>query len=126
EEAARAFWTGPGRETWVVLVHGRVAGTYFLRANQTGGGAHVCNCGYATGAGHRGQGIASLMCEHSQERAVEAGYRAMQFNFVVSTNEGAIRLWKRHGFEEVGRLPLAFEHPEKGLVDALVMYKWLI
>ena len=73
----------------------------------------------------RGRGLASLMCEHSQQQARALGYRAMQFNFVVSTNEGAVRLWTKLGFATVGRLPLAFEHPRLGFVDALVMFKSL-
>jgi ribosomal protein S18 acetylase RimI-like enzyme len=73
----------------------------------------------------RGRGLATAMCEHSQEVAKELGYRAMQFNFVAATNKGAIRLWKKLGFEIVGRLPKAFFHPANGYVDALVMYKWL-
>jgi ribosomal protein S18 acetylase RimI-like enzyme len=73
----------------------------------------------------RGRGIATAMCEHSQDVATELGYKAMQFNFVASTNTGAIRLWERLGFEIVGRLPGAFRHPENGFVDACVMYKWL-
>ena len=73
----------------------------------------------------RGRGVAAQMCEHSQGIARELGYLAMQFNFVVSTNSGAIRLWQKFGFEIVEQLPKAFNHPSKGFVDALVMYKWL-
>lgn len=73
----------------------------------------------------RGQGLATAMCEHSQKVAVELGCKAMQFNFVAAANEGAVRLWARLGFEAVGRLPKAFNHPGKGYVDALVMFKWL-
>ena len=73
----------------------------------------------------RGKGLATTMCEHSQKVAVELGYKAIQFNFVASTNEGAVRLWTKLGFEVVGRLPKAFNHPSKGYVDAIVMFKWL-
>ena len=125
EQQARQFWSGAGRDAWVLEDDGVLAGSYFLRQNHDGGGSHVCNCGYVTSPSHRGKGIATSLCEHSQRRAVETGFQAMQFNFVVATNEGAIRLWTRLGFEEVGRLPSAFDHPEHGLVDALVMYKWL-
>jgi len=69
--------------------------------------------------------VATAMCEHSQKMALELGYEAMQFNFVASTNEGAVRLWQKLGYEIVGRMPHAFKHPPKGNVDALVMYKWL-
>jgi ribosomal protein S18 acetylase RimI-like enzyme len=65
------------------------------------------------------------MCQHSLERAKARGFRAMQFNFVVSSNERAVRLWRSMGFETVGRLPRAFQHPTLGEVDALVMYRRL-
>jgi ribosomal protein S18 acetylase RimI-like enzyme len=73
----------------------------------------------------RGKGLATAMCENSQKVAKGLGYKAMQFNFVASSNEGAIRLWSKPGFETVGRLPKAFKHPNQGYIDALVMYKWL-
>ncbi|MEO0568173.1 MAG: N-acetyltransferase [Pseudomonadota bacterium] len=100
-------------------------GTYYIKTNQAGGGSHVCNCGYITSPAARGQGVAEAMCRHSQAAAVKLGYLAMQFNCVVATNEGAIRLWTRLGYETVGRLPRVFRHPQQGFVDALVMYKWL-
>jgi len=100
-------------------------GTYYLRANQAGGGRHVCNCGYVTKATASGRGIARAMCLHSLALARSRGYRAMQFNFVVSTNERAVRLWQSLGFEIVGRLPGAFRHPIQGFVEALVMYQTL-
>ena len=85
----------------------------------------MCNCGYITAPAARGRGVARAMCEHSQRVARELGYTAMQFNFVVTSNEGAIALWQKLGFETVGRLPKAFRHPKLGLVDALVMFKSL-
>ena len=96
-----------------------------FKTNQAGPGSHVCNCGYMVSTNARGKGLATSMCEHSQRIAAELGYKAMQFNFVAVTNEGAVRLWKKLGFETVGRLPMAFNHPTHGYVDALVMYKWL-
>lgn len=111
--------------TYVAEIGGAVMGTYYIKTNQPGGGAHVCNCGYMVGEAARGQGVAARMCEHSQEAARALGYRAMQFNLVLSSNVGAIRLWERLGYDTVGRLPRAFDHPALGLVDALVMYKWL-
>jgi ribosomal protein S18 acetylase RimI-like enzyme len=104
---------------------GRLLGTYILKANQPGLGSHVCNCGYVVAPEAQGQGIASAMCEHSQREAVSMGFRAMQFNLVVSTNERAVRLWKKLGFHVVGTLPHAFHHQRLGFVDALVMYKTL-
>lgn len=102
-----------------------ILGTYYLKPNQGGGGAHVCNCGYVVAPNARGRGVAFLMCQHSQSEAQSRNFRAMQFNFVVSTNVGAIRLWQRHSFEIIGKLPNAFKHPVQGYVDAFVMYKEL-
>ncbi len=100
-------------------------GTYYIRANQLGGGSHIANCGYMTAAAATGRGIARQMCQHSLEHARQKGYKGMQFNFVVSTNERAIRLWQSLGFEVLARLPLAFHHPRHGFVDALIMFKAL-
>lgn len=126
EVDALAYWTGSDKETFVsVDADGTVLGTYYLRANQAGGGAHVCNCGYMTAEASAGRGVARGMCEHSLVHARARGFRAMQFNFVVSTNERAVRLWQSIGFEIVGRLPGAFEHPTVGCVDALIMFKQL-
>ena len=123
KEQGLAFWFGAEKEPFVWEENGAVLGTYFLKANQQGGGAHVANCGYVTAQAAQGRGIARAMCLHSLERAKQRDFRAMQFNFVVSTNERAIKLWTSLGFETVGRLPLAFEHPTLGFVDALVMYR---
>ncbi len=125
KEEALAFWTGADRRTFVAEEDGQLAGTYFLRANQAGGGKHVANCGYATAAHATGRGVARRMCEHSLDFARSSGFRAMQFNFVISTNERALQLWERLGFSQVGRLPLAFHSPSHGFVDAIVMYRSL-
>lgn len=125
EAAALGYWLGADRETFVAEADGRIVGTYYLRANQAGGGDHVANCGYMTAIEATGRGIARGMCEHSLARARERGFRAMQFNFVVSTNERAIGLWQSLGFAVVGRLPQAFRHPSGREVDALVMYRAL-
>lgn len=120
-------WVEAPQETFVAVSdNGQVLGTYFLKPNQPGLGAHVCNCGYVVTGPARGQGIAAQMCEHSQAEARAAGFRAMQFNLVVATNEGAVRLWERLGFAIVGVLPEAFNHREKGYVDAYVIYKRLV
>lgn len=125
EAAALAYWLGPDKETFVAEAEGRILGTYYLRANQAGGGRHVCNCGYMTDAAASGRGVARTMCLHSLDRARARGFRAMQFNFVVSTNERAVRLWESLRFVVVGRLPGAFRHPALGYVDALVMFRTL-
>jgi GNAT superfamily N-acetyltransferase len=118
---ALAYWCAPAHEVFVTEDDG-IAGTYYLRANNAGGGAHVANCGYVVAPASSGRGIARTMCAHSLERARARGFRAIQFNFVISTNERAVRLWQACGFEIVGRLPGAFNHPRLGFVDALVMY----
>jgi ribosomal protein S18 acetylase RimI-like enzyme len=125
KEQARKLWMEKPEKTYVVEEDGDIMGTYYIKTNQEGPGDHVCNCGYMVASDARGRGLATAMCEHSQERALELGYKAMQFNFVASSNEGAIRLWHKLGFTTVGRLPKAFHHPAKGYIDALVMYKWL-
>jgi ribosomal protein S18 acetylase RimI-like enzyme len=124
-EEALHYWFAPGNWVFVAEVDGEIAGSYFLRANQRGGGAHVCNCGYVTDLRRRGCGVARAMCEHSLEFGREQGFRAMQFNFVVGTNAAAVHLWEQCGFREVGRLPGAFLHPDLGFVDALVMWREL-
>ncbi len=123
--AALAYWLAPTHETIVAEIEGAVCGTYYLRANQSGGGDHVANCGYMTAPWATGRGVARAMAEDSFERARRRGFRAMQFNFVVSTNTRAVALWTALGFETVGRLPGAFRHPAAGDVDALVMFKRL-
>ena len=127
EAEARRIWTEVPVATYVATDEdGALLGTYYLKPNQPGQGAHVCNCGYVVAASARGRGIASAMCEHSQREAVAHGFRAMQFNLVVATNAGAVRLWQRHGFTIVGTLPGAFDHRRLGFVDAHVMYKTLV
>ncbi|HEX7858021.1 MAG TPA: GNAT family N-acetyltransferase [Sphingobium sp.] len=123
EAEALAYWLGADKDTFVAEDEGTILGTYYIRANQAGGGAHVSNCGYMTSAAATGRGIAGRMCEHSLEYARSRGFKAMQFNFVVSTNDRAVRLWEKLGFEVVGRLPSAFDHPSHGYVDALVMFR---
>ncbi len=119
-------WVAAPSATFVAVApDGHVLGTYFIKPNQPGLGAHVCNCGYVVAPEAQGQGIASAMCRHSQAEAVSMGFRAMQFNLVVATNERAIRLWRRLGFSTVGTLPRAFRHLQLGYVDALVMFKEL-
>ena len=122
---ALAYWFSDRHEVFVAEDGGTIIGSYYLKANQRGGGDHVANCGYATAPAFSGRGVARAMCAHSLECASERGFRAMQFNFVVSTNERAVRLWQSFGFEIVGRLAEAFRHPSQGYVDAFIMYRAL-
>jgi ribosomal protein S18 acetylase RimI-like enzyme len=124
-DAALAFWLAPGNDVFVADDAAAIVGTYFLHENQRGGGAHVANCGYATAVAERGRGVARAMCAASLDHARRRGFRAMQFNMVISTNERAVRLWQAMGFAIVGRLPGAFAHPTLGDVDAFVMFQSL-
>lgn len=124
-EDALAYWLAAGHQVFVAEDDGQVVGTYYLHANQKGGGAHVANCGYMTAPNAYGRGVARAMCGHSLDHAKAQGFRAMQFNFVVSANERAVRLWGSMGFQIVGRLPRVFNHPREGYVDAFVMYREL-
>ncbi|TWT79706.1 Acetyltransferase (GNAT) family protein [Planctomycetes bacterium CA13] len=125
EEAYRIWVSTPAKTYITVDDSGAILGTYYIKPNQPGQGSHICNCGYIVSNAARGLGIATEMCEHSQRQAEADGYRAMQYNFVVSTNAGAVRLWQKLGFDIVGTLPEAFAHPDAGYVDAYVMYKKL-
>jgi L-amino acid N-acyltransferase YncA len=124
-DEAMAYWFAPGHVVFVAELEGAIVGTYYLQPNQQGGGAHVSNCGYLTASRVQGRGIARAMCEHSLELGKTLGFRAMQFNFVVSSNDSAVHLWQTCGFRIVGTLPGAFEHPRLGFVDALVMWREL-
>lgn len=125
EDTARKLWFDAPAICYIAEVDGAFAGTYYVRPNQPGRGNHVANAGYMVHPAFRGRGLATLMCEHSLETARSAGFAAMQFNFIVSTNVAAFRAWERVGFAVVGRLPNAYRHRELGLVDALVMFRAL-
>jgi L-amino acid N-acyltransferase YncA len=126
EEDARNVWVDMPSATFVAVdENNEVIGTYCIKPNKPALGAHVCNCGYVVAENSRGKGVGSEMCEHSQRKAISQGFRAMQYNLVVSTNDGAVRLWNRHGFQVVGTLPKAFRHQQLGFVDAYIMYKQL-
>jgi RimJ/RimL family protein N-acetyltransferase len=125
EEAYKVWIETPATTFVAVDSDNVIVGTYYIKPNQPALGAHVCNCGYIVAKNARNQGLASLMCDHSQTQAVAMGFLAMQYNLVVSTNESAVRLWKKHGFEIIGTLPKSFRHSRFGLVDAHIMYKLL-
>jgi L-amino acid N-acyltransferase YncA len=126
-EQARDTWTATGKHVFVAVDEptGEVLGTYYLKPNFEGAASHICNCGYVVSELARGRGIAARMCEHSQREALAHGFRAMQYNLVVSSNESAVHLWQKMGFTIVGTIPEAFRHPRLGFVDAYVMYKRL-
>jgi L-amino acid N-acyltransferase YncA len=125
-EEALAYWFGADTHTYVAESDGRVVGTYILKPNQLGPGSHVGNAGFMVARHTQGSGVGRAMAEHCLAQARQIGFRAMQFNFVVSTNTPAVHLWQQLGFEIVGTLPGAFRHPEKGFVDVYVMYRSLV
>jgi L-amino acid N-acyltransferase YncA len=125
KEEGRALWFAPQAGTYVACRGGQIVGTYFLKPNQPGLGSHVANAGYMVEPGEAGRGVGRAMCEHSLEEARRAGFLALQFNFVVSTNERAVTLWQKMGFRIVGTLPRAFQHQRLGLVDVYVMHRFL-
>lgn len=115
-------WFGRGGEQWMAETESGVVGAYTLRPNQPGRGAHIATASYGVDAAARGLGVGQLLGKHSVERAHAAGYAAIQFNFVVSTNSAAVRLWQGLGFQVVATLPGAFQHRLLGPVDAYVMW----
>ena len=123
---ALAYWVTQAAATYVADGPDGIVGTYYIKTNQPGGGAHICNCGYIVAPSARGQGVARELCKHSQNAARDLGYRAMQFNFVLASNVGAVRLWQQLDFMTLGTIPDAFNHPTAGLVDAHIMYKSLV
>jgi ribosomal protein S18 acetylase RimI-like enzyme len=125
DEAYQAWITVP-TATFVAEDESKgILGTYYIKPNQPGQGSHICNCGYIVLESARGKGIASQMCDHSQEEALSQGFSAMQYNLVVSTNESAVHLWKKKGFEVIGTIPEAYNQQTIGFVDAFIMYKKL-
>ena len=123
---ALGYWFQANTRTYVAESSGRIVGTYILRPNQSGGGSHVANAAFMVAPVARGRGIGRAMAEHCLTEGRRLGFRAMQFNFVVSTNDPALRLWQKLGFKIVGTLPGAFRHPEKGYVDVYVMFRSLL
>nr|WP_294941368.1 GNAT family N-acetyltransferase [uncultured Mucilaginibacter sp.] len=120
-----SYWLGANMETFIAIDNNQVAGTYFLKPNQVGLGNHIGNCGYMVHPGFRGKGVGSLLCQHSIKTATEMGYKGIQFNFVVSTNITAVKLWQKHGFAIIGTTPNGFRHRQLGMVDTHIMYRAL-
>ena len=125
-DEALAYWFRADTHTYVAERDGCVVGTYILRANQPGLGSHVANAAFMVASDAQGSGVGRRMAEHCLGEARHLGFRAMQFNFVVSTNTPAIHLWEQLGFKVVGTLPGAFRHPKRGYVDVYVMFHSLI
>ena len=122
---ARYMWLDSPAMCLVAERDGVILGTCYIKPNASGGGAHVCNCGYIVDAAARGQGVAETLCRASQDHARALGFTAMQFNMVLESNAQAVRLWQRLGFDIVGTVPDVFDHPDLGLVAGHVMIKSL-
>jgi ribosomal protein S18 acetylase RimI-like enzyme len=119
------YWCGADKHTYVATINDQVVGTFILKNNQPDLGAHIANASYMTDPAARGQGVGKAMGLFSLDEARRLGYRAMQFNLVVATNTQAVELWQKIGFTIIGEIPEAFQHREKGLVNAFVMYQQL-
>ena len=124
-DAAIAYGMEADKTAFILRVEGQAVGTYYIRPNQPGGGAHICNCGFITAPSARGKGVARRMLDHALIEAKQQGYRAMQFNFVLASNQRALAIWQRNGFATIGRIPQAFLHPKQGYVDALILHRSL-
>lgn len=128
---ALAYWFQPGAHAYVAeqaLGSGekRIVGASKVHPNQSGGGAHVANAAFIVAKQARGQGVGRALGEHCLNEARRLGFRAMQFNYVISTNEAAVKLWQELGMKIVGTLPGAFCHPDKRCIDVYVMYRSLV
>ncbi|MCF2856193.1 GNAT family N-acetyltransferase [Pseudoalteromonas sp. SMS1] len=125
EAFAYRLWCEQSLNSFVYAENDQVLGSYYIKANGMGPSDHICNCGYMVSPKARGKGLARSLCEHSQQQALALGFRAMQFNSVVSSNQIAVSLWQKLGFEIIGTIPNAYRHARLGLVDSYIMYKWL-
>jgi L-amino acid N-acyltransferase YncA len=123
KEDLAKHWFAPYMKTFVIEDDDEILGTYIIKPNQIDLGSHIANCGYMVHPKHHGKGIGKLLCEHSLMIAKELGYQGMQFNLVISTNVGAVKLWQRLGFRIIGTVPKAFNHQTLGYVDAYIMYR---
>lgn len=124
-EKMLAYWFAADKHTFVALWESKIVGTFFLKDNQPDLGSHVANAGYMVAPAAKGKRVGRTMAEFSLAEARRLGYQAMQFNFVVKSNEVAVRLWLSLGFEIIGEIPEAFQHAQNGLTDALIMYRKL-
>lgn len=120
------LWFAPSMKTYVVVEENKILGTYFIKPNQLGLGSHVANCGYMVSSDAMGKGVGRFLCDHSIENAKIKGYKAIQFNMVVSTNDIAVKLWEKFGFKIIGTIPKGFNHTKLGYVDAYIMHRELL
>jgi L-amino acid N-acyltransferase YncA len=127
EEQARRLWMvgPPGRTVVAVDDGGAVIGTANMYANRPGPGSHVASASFMVDPDRAGRGTGRALGEAMLQWARERGFRAVQFNAVVETNERALRLWRSLGFAVIGTVPDAFAHPAHGYVGLHVMHRFL-
>ena len=125
KESLMGYWLGADKTTFAIERGGALVGTFYLKANQEGLGDHICNAGFVVAPDAEGQGLGRWMGEFAQVEAKSRGFLAMQFNYVIQTNQPAVHLWKSLGFSVLGEIPEAYRHPQFGLVSALIFYKKL-
>ncbi len=125
KESLHQHWFADSMSSYVADQDGKIIATYIIKPNQTGLGSHIANCSYMVCPDARGKGVGRLICEHSITEAQQLGYKAMQFNLVVSTNHAAVALWQKCGFKIIGTIPEGFKHQSLGYVDAHIMYRKL-
>jgi GNAT superfamily N-acetyltransferase len=124
-EKMLAYWLASDKQVYVATVENKVVGTFTLKPNQPDRGAHIANGSYMVSPDHAGKGVGTFMGKYSLEEAKRLGYLAMQFNIVIKSNENAVKLWKKVGFDIIGEIPNAFNHPKLGMINAYIMYKSL-
>jgi L-amino acid N-acyltransferase YncA len=125
EDRGREWWmlSPPSRTVVAVDDSGTVLGTAKMNRNHMGNGSHVASASYMVDPAHTGRGVGRALCEYTLEWARAEGYRVMQFNAVVETNDHAVRLYRSLGFHTLGTLPEGFRHPTRGYVGLHVMYR---
>lgn len=125
KEKMMDYWMESEKHTYVAVLDNSIVGSFFIKTNQPGLGSHIANAGYMTSPLASGKGIGKAMGQFSLEEARRLGYKAMQFNIVVKSNERAVRLWQSLGFKIIGEIPEAFNHKTLGMTNAYVMYQKL-
>ena len=125
KEKMLVYWYGPDKHTYVAILNDKVVGTFIIKDNQPDLGSHIANASFMTSPAASGKGVGKTMGEFSLEEAKRLGYRAMQFNIVIKSNDKAVRLWEKLEFKIIGEIPEAFNHKQKGLTNAYIMYRKL-
>ena len=123
KESLQKYWFADNMDTFVAGDNDEILGTYFIRPNHIDLGDHIANCGYMVNPKYHGKRIGKILCQHSIDFAKEKRFSGIQFNIVVSSNEGAVKLWERFGFKIIGTTPKGFRHSNLGLVDTYIMFK---